>query len=104
MQAGVCEEVKPFNFYSLEEFEYRQLISRSKHFVGLFLHLETKLPFVVKELPYNPKTVETLTHVHMLKDSAIATIQGACLFRAKIGWQEARLRSSEEGREGREGK
>jgi hypothetical protein len=39
MHTGTCEEIRPFNFYSLEEFEYKQLISRSKYFVGAYEHL-----------------------------------------------------------------
>jgi hypothetical protein len=52
MEAGVCEELKPFYFYSLQEFDYQELISRSKYFVGSYINRETKLNYAVKAIPY----------------------------------------------------
>ncbi len=38
MEDGVCEPLRPFDFYGLEEFEYIQLLSRSKYMVGIYSH------------------------------------------------------------------
>jgi hypothetical protein len=72
----------------LEEFEYKQLISRSKYFVGLYEHIETKMAVIVKEIPYSERSMEVLKHVQKIKSNNLATLLGLCLYRAEVGWTE----------------
>ena len=87
MLEGECEELRPFPFYSCDEFEEVQLISHSKYPVVCVVHCETKLQFILKQIPYSDTTLAILRRLHALKSDHLPTIHGACLCLKRTGWK-----------------
>jgi hypothetical protein len=56
--------------------------------VGLFEQKETKVDFIVKEIPYHERRIEILRKIEKMKGSNFAPLLGLCLYRARIGWLE----------------
>lgn len=63
------------------------MIRRSKYFVGLYEHKDTKLQFVVKEVPYSAATLEVLGRLKGMRSENLASVMGVCAFRSQFGWQ-----------------
>ena len=53
------------------------------------MHLESRLNYIIKEVPYKEKTIAVFKKINQLESSipGIVPILGACIFKAKIGWQ-----------------
>lgn len=64
-----------------------QLIRKSKYFVGLYAHKDTKLQFVVKEIPHSASTLEVLAKLDAMRSENLANLMGVCSFRSQFGWQ-----------------
>lgn len=57
--------------------------------MGAYEHIDTKIALIVKEIPYSEKSLDVLRKVNKMKNSSIAPLLGACLYRAEVGWTEA---------------
>ena len=98
---GTCEPVKAFNFYSLDEFDYQQLISKSRYKVGSYINRETTLNYVIKEIPYDEQTLQVLRKIDKLRHHNITPLLGVSLLRSKRNPYES-LRLKAEQKESKE--
>lgn len=91
----MCEALRPFDFYDLVEFEYIQLLSRSKYIVGIYSHKETKINYVIKEVPYSDQLVQILKRIDRIKHNNITPLLGVSFYRSKTGWSEGQRLKNE---------
>ena len=62
--------------------------------MGLYAHKDTKLQFVVKEVPNSVATLEVLARLKGMRSENLASVMGVCSFRSQFGWQpNARVRT-----------
>ena len=57
--------------------------------MGHFLHLESRVNHIIKEVPFKEKTIAVLKKISQLESSipGLVPILGACVFKAKLGCQ-----------------